>query len=168
LALGAEGVVLGTRFLATPEAAAHPVYKQKVLDATEEDTVRTTLFGHEWPDAPHRVLRTAFVAEWAGREARGREGRPDEPVVGHTRVAGQELPVPRFAGFPPSAEASGEIEAMALYAGQGVGLVSEIKPAGAIVRELAGGARRIIAERLGGCVAAAEGPGGRGPAGPAG
>jgi nitronate monooxygenase len=50
--LGAEGVVLGTRFLATPEAAAHPIYKLKVLDATEEDTVRTTLFGHGWPNAP--------------------------------------------------------------------------------------------------------------------
>jgi Dioxygenases related to 2-nitropropane dioxygenase len=61
LALGAEGVVLGTRFLATPEAAAHPIYKQKVLEATEEDTVRTTLFGRDWPNAPHRALRTAFV-----------------------------------------------------------------------------------------------------------
>jgi nitronate monooxygenase len=45
LALGAEGVVLGTRLLATPEAYAHPVYKYKVLEATEEETVHTTLFG---------------------------------------------------------------------------------------------------------------------------
>lgn len=53
LALGADAVSIGTRFLATTESTAHPVYKQKVLNATEEDTVRTTLFGHGWPNAPH-------------------------------------------------------------------------------------------------------------------
>ena len=70
LALGAEGVVLGTRFLATLETTAHPLYKAKVVAATEEDTVRTTVFGYEWPQAPHRVLRTPFVEEWLGQEAR--------------------------------------------------------------------------------------------------
>src|SRR6059036_2277173 len=59
LALGAEAAVLGTRFLATPEANAHPLYKTRILDASEEDTVRTVLFGGGWPGAPHRVLRTA-------------------------------------------------------------------------------------------------------------
>ena len=61
LALGAEGVVLGTRFLATTESNAHPVYKSKVLEASEEDAVRMTLFGYGWPNAPHRALRTRFV-----------------------------------------------------------------------------------------------------------
>jgi nitronate monooxygenase len=45
LALGAQAAVLGTRFLASAECRAHPHYKEKLLAATEEDTVRTTLFG---------------------------------------------------------------------------------------------------------------------------
>ncbi|HLL76619.1 MAG TPA: nitronate monooxygenase [Pyrinomonadaceae bacterium] len=148
LALGAEGVVIGTRFLATPEAAAHPVYKQKVLDATEEDTVRTTLFGHGWPNAPHRALRTAFVNKWLKDEARGSEQRADEPVIGETVFGGQRVPLLRFMGFPPSVEATGDIESMGMLAGQGVGLVSEIKPAALIVRELVEGARQIIEHQL--------------------
>ena len=71
LALGAEAVVLGTRFLATPEANAHLLYKHRLVTATEAETVRTTLFGHGWPDAPHRTLRTPFVEAWLGQEARG-------------------------------------------------------------------------------------------------
>ncbi len=47
--------------------------------------------------------------------------------------------------LPPSADASGDIAAMALYAGQSAGLVGEVKPAAVIVRELAEGARRILA-----------------------
>ena len=148
LALGAEGVVLGTRFLATPEAAAHPIYKQKVLEATEEDTVRTTLFGRGWPNAPHRTLRTAFVNEWLKDEARGSEQRVDEPVIGESIFGGERVPLQRFAGFPPTAEATGDIESMGLLAGQSVGLVTDIKPATVIVRELVADARVIIERRL--------------------
>ncbi len=150
LALGAEGVVLGTRLLATPEAAAHPIYKQKVLEATEEETVRTTLFGGGWPNAPHRVLRTPFVEQWLSQEARGSEQRPDEPVIGETSFGGRRIPVQRFMGLPATAEATGDIESMALLAGQGVGLVHEIKPAAEIVQELVEGARRVITQRLSG------------------
>jgi nitronate monooxygenase len=152
LALGAQGVVLGTRLLATPEARAHPAYKQHVVDAREDDTVRTILFGHGWPNAPHRTLRTPFVRQWLAEEARGSEERADEPVVGELRLAGQTVPLPRFASFPPNTDASGEVESMAMYAGQSVGLVREIKPAGTIVRELAAGARDLI-RQLGGAIA---------------
>jgi enoyl-[acyl-carrier protein] reductase II len=148
LALGAEGVVVGTRFLATPEARAHPLYRQRVLAASEEDTVRTTLFGHGWPDAPHRTLRTAFVEQWLPQEGRGSESRPDEPIIGHTKVAGQSVPLPRFATPPPTPETSGDIESMALLAGQSVGLVERIEPAAAVVRELVAGAGRVIEQRL--------------------
>ena len=148
LALGAEAVSIGTRFIATPEATAHPAYKEKLIASSDADTERTMLFGWEWPGAPHRVLRTAFVEQWRGQESRGQEGRPDEPMVGETRVGGQPVPILRFMGFPPSAEASGDIESMALYAGQGVGLVREIKPAGEVVRELVDQARAIIEGRL--------------------
>src|SRR3990172_11615374 len=150
LALGAEGVVLGTRFLATIESNAHPIYKQRVLAATEEDKIRTTLFGHGWPNAPHRTIRTAFVDEWLRKEERGNESRPDEPVIGETRIGGQPVPVVRFKGFPPSKDASGDIESMNLLAGQSVGLVSEIKPAATVVRELVEGAQKVIQQRLNG------------------
>jgi nitronate monooxygenase len=148
LALGAEGVVLGTRFLATPEANAHPLYKQKVMAATEEDTVRTTLFGGGWPNAPHRVLRTAFVEQWLGQEARGSEQRPDEPVIGEASFGDQRIPVQRFMGILPNAEATGDIESMGMAAGQSVGLVREIKPAAVIVRELVEEAHQLIQQRL--------------------
>lgn len=148
LALGADGVSLGTRFLASAESAAHPAFKKNVLAASEEDTVHTMLFGGGWPNAPHRALRTPFVERWRGQEARGQEQRPDEPIIGETLFAGQTIPVQRFAALPPGAEATGEVESMAMLAGQSAGLVVELKPAAAIVREIAEGARRIIGERL--------------------
>jgi NAD(P)H-dependent flavin oxidoreductase YrpB (nitropropane dioxygenase family) len=150
LALGAEAVAIGTLFLATKESNAHPIYKQKVLAATEKDTVRTTLFGRGWPNAPHRTLRTRFVKEWLSEEERGNESRPDEPIIGETRIAGQPVPVKRFCGLPPSKDATGDIESMNFLMGQGVGLVKEIKPAATVVRELVEGAELIIKERLNG------------------
>jgi NAD(P)H-dependent flavin oxidoreductase YrpB (nitropropane dioxygenase family) len=47
-------------------------------------------------------------------------------------------------GFTPSVETTGDIESMALYAGQGVGLIREIKPAAEVVRELVEGARGVL------------------------
>ena len=132
---------MGTRFIATPEATAHPLYKQRLLEAGEEGTERSMLFGWQWPNAAHRVLRTPFLEQWRDQEGRGQQGRPDEPVIGETRVAGQALPVLRFMGLPPSAATRGDVDSMALYAGQGVGLVRDIKPAGEIVRELVAGVR---------------------------
>jgi NAD(P)H-dependent flavin oxidoreductase YrpB (nitropropane dioxygenase family) len=153
LALGAEGVVLGTRFLVAAESGAHPIYQRRVLAASEEDTVHTMLFGGGWPAAPHRALRTPFVAEWLAHEARGQEERPDEPVVGETTFGGQRIPVPRFSALPPSAGATGDVDSMALYAGQAVGLVRAAKPAAAIVRELVAEAEQIVARRLDSVVA---------------
>ena len=99
-----------------------------------------------------RQLRTAFVQQWLGQEARGQESRPEEPAVGQTVIGGQAMPVLRFVSMPPNGEASGDIDSMALLAGQDVGLVREIKPAGRIVRELVEEARQIIARRLVGLV----------------
>jgi NAD(P)H-dependent flavin oxidoreductase YrpB (nitropropane dioxygenase family) len=148
LALGAQAVMIRTRLIATPEAYAHSVYKQKVLAASEDQTVRTTLFGYGWPNAPHRTLRTPFVERWLPEEARGSEQRPDEPCIGETRIGGQSVPLLRFMGFPPTPDASGDLESMDFLAGQSVGLVQEIKPAVEVVRELAEGARHILS-RLG-------------------
>jgi NAD(P)H-dependent flavin oxidoreductase YrpB (nitropropane dioxygenase family) len=153
LALGAQAAVLGTRFLASAESRAHALYKEALLKATEGDTIRTTLFGYGWPNAPHRTLRTPFVQQWLGQEARGQESRPDEPQVGQTLLGGRSVPLLRFMGFPPNCEAGGEIESMALACGQGVGLIDRVQPAGQIVIELVEEAREIIEKRLTGLVA---------------
>ncbi|HEV2457564.1 MAG TPA: nitronate monooxygenase, partial [Ktedonobacterales bacterium] len=62
LAAGAAGVRVGTRFVASPEADAHPIYVQALIAAQPEDTVYTTAFSNGWPDAPHRVLRASVEA----------------------------------------------------------------------------------------------------------
>ncbi|WP_028349239.1 NAD(P)H-dependent flavin oxidoreductase [Bradyrhizobium murdochi] len=146
LALGAQGVMIGTRLIATPEAYAHPVYKQKILDATEDQTVRTTLFGYGWPNAPHRTLRTPFVERWLPEETRGSEQRSDEPRIGETKIGGQPVPLLRFMGFPPTPDASGDLESMDFLAGQSVGLVQAMKPAADVVHELIEAACRLIAQ----------------------
>jgi NAD(P)H-dependent flavin oxidoreductase YrpB (nitropropane dioxygenase family) len=92
------------------------------------------------------------VEQWLGQEARGQESRLDELPVGQTVIGGQAMPVLRFVSMPPNGEASGDIDSMALLAGQSVGLVHEIKPAGQIVHELVEEARQIIAQRLLGLV----------------
>jgi len=155
LALGAQAAVLGTRFLASVECRAHPHYKEQIVRAKETDTVRTTVFGFGWPNAPHRTLRTEFVQQWLGNEARGQESRRDEPMIGQTIIAGQAMPVLRFMGFPPNCDATGDVDSMALLAGEGVGLVREVKPAGQLVHELVEEARQIISRRLAGIVATA-------------
>ena len=146
LVLGAQAAVLGTRFLASTEARAHLSYKQKLVRATESDTVRTTLFGYGWPHAPHRALRTQFVEQWIGDEARGQESRPDEPIIGETIIAGRPMPILRFMGIPPNRDASGDLDAMGMLAGQCVGLVRDVKPAAEIIRELIEGADALRRE----------------------
>jgi enoyl-[acyl-carrier protein] reductase II len=146
LCLGADGVVMGTRFLATPEANTHPAYKAKLVAANEEDTVRTVLFGNGWPHAPHRTLRTAFVRKWLDRENETQGSRPDEPVIGSTAIAGAEIPVQQFVSLPPSVHAKGDVESRALLSGQSVGLVHDIRPAADILRETVSGAESLIRE----------------------
>jgi enoyl-[acyl-carrier protein] reductase II len=135
---------MGTRFLATPEANAHLEYKSRLAAASESDTVRTVLFGNGWPDAPHRTLKTPFVSEWIPRESQTQDSRGGQPVIGRSIIGGSEIPVPRFASLPPNRDATGDIESMALLAGQSVGLVHDIRPAAEIVREMVEGATRLI------------------------
>ena len=135
LALGADGVYVGTRFVVSEESAAHPVYKKKLLKSVETDTVYLTdLFDVGWPDAPHRSLRNTTVANW---EAAGRPPSGQRPGEGEVIAAnGGVNPVLRYAIAMTDSDTTGDIEALPLWAGQGVGLATRIQPAGEIVREL--------------------------------
>ena len=86
-----SGVWIGTRFLASTEAAVHPHYRERLLNAAEGDTIYLeNLFDIAWPDAPHRVLRNKTVTDWeaAGRPETGQ--RPGESdVVARSKAIGQ-------------------------------------------------------------------------------
>jgi len=141
LALGAAAAWIGTRFVCAEESAAHPVYQQLLTAAAETDTVYSTLFDQGWPLAPHRTLRNSTVRAWqdAGEPPPG--ARPGEGEVVARRDDDRE--VRRYAVSPPGvAVATGEPEAMAVYAGQGVGLVTRVQPAAEIVRSLMREARQ--------------------------
>jgi len=62
LAAGADGVRVGTRFVAATEAAAHPEYVTALFASQAEDTIYTTAFSRGFRDAPHRVLRSCVTA----------------------------------------------------------------------------------------------------------
>jgi nitronate monooxygenase len=129
MAAGADGARIGTRFIATVESGAHPLYKQAVLDAVGDATVITDAFA----DCPlcatsprARVLRTAVA----------RLAELDDDVVGTATMGGERVPVPRGSGIPPSAGVEGRVDAMAMYAGAAVGSVTEIQPAAEVIAEL--------------------------------
>ncbi len=149
LALGADGAAFGTRFLASNEATAHSIYKQRVLDAQAEETIHTELFDIGWPKAPHRVLRTRVVEEWerAGRPESGK--RPGEgQVIGSFKRPGANVPLVKYSVMTPSDNIEGDVEQLPFYAGMSVSMVHDIMPAAGIVRQIAAEAREVIAGRL--------------------
>jgi NAD(P)H-dependent flavin oxidoreductase YrpB (nitropropane dioxygenase family) len=157
LALGAEGVCVGTRLIASDEANAHEEYKRRVIAAKESDIARTCIFGPEWPDAPMRVIRNRVVSDWTGRDTKT-PPQPDPPqFVGTTLLGGQEYRMPKFAAILPTPETTGDFEEMCLAAGESAGLVNAIKPAKQIVHEMMSEAEAIIGRlaRLTGSAASA-------------
>lgn len=128
LAAGADGVRVGTRFVAAEEAEAHPAYLAALIAAEAGDTVYTEAFSVGWPDAPHRVLRPCIDAAEAQRDeviGERYESRIDEGI-----------PVRRFEPMTIDRHTTGAIEAMPHWAGESVGGVKRMQPAAEIVREL--------------------------------
>jgi nitronate monooxygenase len=147
LSLGAQGVSMGTRFLCSTEACVTRAYQERVVRSTAEDTVYTTLFDLGWSNAPHRVLRNTAFAEWeaTGRSASGQ--RPGEgTIVGTVSVAGTTMEIPKYGAMPPITGFSGDMESIALYAGESCSLVHDIKPAAQIVHEVVREAEEVIAQ----------------------
>ena len=133
LAAGATAVVMGTRFVASDECDAHPRYKARLLEAEGRDALLTGLFDVGWP-APHRVLRNSTYDRWL---AAGRPPTGERPGEGEEIAQG----IPRYAANLPVSSIEGDVEAMAMYAGQGVGIIDAVEPAGAIVERFAAALR---------------------------
>lgn len=134
LDLGATGVMLGTRFLATQESRAHEVYKQRILDSTAADTALTLCFMDGWPNTAHRVLRNATLEAWeaAGCPAPGH--RPGEGDIVATMPDGEEIP--RYLMYQPIAGYSGQVEELPMYAGTSCGEIHDMPTAGELVQTL--------------------------------
>lgn len=131
---GADAAWLGTRFVCSVEANAAEIYQQMIIGARATDTVMTTVFSLGWPDAPHRVIRNSTVRIDAGTppDAAPRAA-PD--IVAYSK---RGTPIERYAFGLPTRDMTGDLEAMALYAGQSVEKIHDIQPAAELVRSLAG------------------------------
>ena len=136
---------MGTRFLCSTEACATRAYKERVVCSTAEDTVYTMLFDLSWPEAPHRVRRNTAFAQWevAGRPARGQ--RPGEgTIVGTVSLARTTVEVPKYGAMIPLTSFSGDMESIALLAGESCSLVHDITPAAQIVQDVVHEAEEVI------------------------
>lgn len=131
LALGAEGVVMGTRFVATKESLAHANYKEWMVNARETDTV---MIQRSIRNAA-RVMKNSAAARVLEMEARG---ATLEELL--TVISGQ---VGRRALF------DGDVEGGTFAVGQCVGLVNEIKTVQEVIEELVTGAEKILARLQG-------------------
>ncbi len=150
LAMGAQGVWMGTRFIASLEANAAGAYKQSIVDAEDRDTVVTRCYSGK----TMRVIKNDYVTDW--------ESRPQD-----IRPFGEQGLISRDAGvmvglmgdtssFDPSRDAAA--------AGQSVGGIHDVLPAGDIVRSVVEEAEETIArlgDLLGGAYAASPRQGAR-------
>ena len=128
LALGAQGICCGTLFLATEESNAHDFHKQRIIESTAEDTIYSLQFPHNWHiNAPVRVLKNSVTE---GEFSIG----PDDPKVAIAEQDGQ--PVYLFSTDSPLKGATGDLAAMANYAGQGCGQINAVEPAAVKIQRL--------------------------------
>lgn len=110
MSLGASGVLVGTAFLASEESNAHPLYKQRILEASTDDTEYRTGYSFGWTyGTPHRVI-------------------PNRDKWNVLRLVG---------GGARAIDKDRMARKLSLYAGQGVGKIHSIVPAAERVEELA-------------------------------
>jgi NAD(P)H-dependent flavin oxidoreductase YrpB (nitropropane dioxygenase family) len=131
LALGAQGVIMGTRFVASEECTttAHR-HRERIIEATADDTVYTDVFdivdGMTWPAGiSGRSINTPFAREWHGREAELAAAR--DAIRAESSVPGEA---------PERAHSA--------YAGQAAGLVREVKPAARIIADVMREAEAVL------------------------
>ncbi len=136
LALGAEGAVVGTRFLATPEAPIHDRYKAAIVGSDGHDTLLTEIHdiasGQMWPGAMARVQRNALIERWTGREWALRHRRAE------------------VARGIAAARKAGDVQNATLMFGQDAGLIEAVLPVADVIDHIVAQAGDILGRRLAG------------------
>ncbi len=133
---GAQGAMIGTGFLATQEAFAHDYHKTRIVESRLGDTVHTDSFHINWPKgAAVRVLPNSVT--------RGEQG---DPFCDRRHIIGEQKgrPIYLFSTDSPLRNMSGNFEAMALYAGEGAGLITAIPPAAERLKAIVSEARDVL------------------------
>src|SRR6266566_2073533 len=127
VALGAQGAVIGTRFIATPEATAARQYREALVRAEQDETIRTRAYSGK----PLRALKNPYIAELESDPAKMRPF-PEQLMISSQRNV--------MAYWNPEADP----ERTCFPAGQGVGAFREIKPAGEVLREIVAQAEAVL------------------------
>ena len=132
---GAAGAVMGTRFIATKESECSDFYKQKLVEAEENSTAYTNCFNKGW-NAMHRVLRNSTFLTWeaAGCPLVGKKPGEGEIIGKRTSTSGTDII--RYSGTEPIQGYTGNMEAMCMYAGEGVAKVKDIPNASELIERL--------------------------------
>src|SRR5215472_8746002 len=135
LMLGADGVLIGTRFLASAESLVAPAAKTCVVGASGDDTLRTKVFdiarGYDWPEEySGRALVNRFSKTWHGQEDALIAAGADERR--------------RYA----AAAAAGDIDTALVFAGEGVDLIRDIEPAEVILNRIVTEAESALAQQF--------------------
>lgn len=133
LALGAQGVVVGTRFIASHESNAAPAYRASILGAADDSTMRTRCYTGK----PCRTLRNPYVAEWEQDPSR------IQPFPKQVAVSWRNG-VMDYEGVRGDADPSRTFMPM----GQGSGSIREIEPAGEIFGRLLREAEEVLEQRV--------------------
>lgn len=134
LTLGADGVLVGTRFWATPEAEVNPGAQERAVVAGSDDTIRTRVYDivrtSPWPQQYNgRLLRNEFIDRWHGHENDLLSDRPDA-----------------YAAYQDALQ-KGDFAVANMIVGESVGLINSIQPAGTVIEQMVQQAEEILDRR---------------------
>lgn len=134
LDLSAQGVLLGSRFVASDESEAHEKYKQAIVEAGVDATIRSLCFDVLWPNAPHRTLKN-LTTETLSETGNPKSGhRPNEEDI-VMRTGGGE-PIPRYSALPPHESMTGNVLEAATYAGTCVDKILSCDSVGQVIQDI--------------------------------
>ena len=133
--LGAAGVVMGSRFVATKESGAHPEYKNALVKSTADDTVFTVCLNKGWGNATHRIIRNKTFEMWEAAGCPPEGKKPGEEDILVTFKESDEKVI-RYQSHVPNTDMEGKVTEIGMYAGEGVGHITDIPSVDEVIKRL--------------------------------